>query len=617
MRKPFSKEVANRYISDNLENSSVIELSEINPKQVTKVLYKDLKNKEMHGYPVASNFVDSKGNEYTYNEYVNLSPEIKNTCQLQYLYMPNYHELYIGTTGSGKTTGVMEPQLRAISSQKNKPNIFISDPKGEIFDHNARHLVDNGYQVFIINFRDFGKTDRWNPLEEIWDLYQDIDHIGEKYKEGTSKEDLNKYEVVGNMKEFENHYFIYEGKAFLTINDFSNYVETKKYIQASQVSSLINQLCNAMIPNNPNAKDPTWDNGARTLLNGIIHLMLEISKEHPKEFTKEMMTLKTVQDIFVAFRDSYGGDEDMEEIRTTLLEGKTRMVTDKVNLVLKTADVTRKGFFSSYEAGVANWMQGHIYQLTADTTIDIRNSKKPFAIFIATRDYEKSDNVIAGLFIDWVYRQSLLQADASKKDDDNKPTTREVHFMLDEFANIPRIPNFETKIATARSRNIWFHLFVQTYEQLDAVYSQSIAKIIVDNCNQQAFLGSQSFSTKSKFSEECGKHTVESLASVFDDKKIEFTQLPVVPVSYLDLIEPGEIYIKRIYTPVIRGSFVRSYLCAKEGIYKDFFDKKAIMDFAPLNRIIPTDDKHTYGLFRNGTQDEELYANPFDDYDYK
>ena len=605
MRKPFAKVAVDSYISENLEDSKIIDLKDIDPKTVTKVLYKDLPKKVMNGYPIASNFVNKEGKEYTFLEYEKLSEEEKKGCELQYLYMSKYHELYVGTTGSGKTTGIMEPQLRAISSQKNKPNIFISDPKGELFDHNVKHLQKCGYRTFVINFRNFGKTDRWNPLEEIYDLYQTIAKIGEDYQEGTDKKELNKYDVYGDISSFEGHYYIYQDKAFITEDDFKSFILSEKYTVRSMVSTLVNQLTTAIIPNNPNVKDPTWENGARSLLNGIIQLMVELSGEPEKHFTREMMTLKTAHDIYLSFRDGCGGDEDAEERTEQLLEGRSRDVTDKVNLVLKTTDVTRKGFFATFEAAVASWMQGHIYKLTCDTTIDLKDSSKPFAIFVSTRDYEKSDNIIAGLFVDWVYRQSLLLADGSEKDENNVPTTRELHFLLDEFANIPPIPNFETKIATARSRNIWFHLFVQTYEQIDAVYSPSIAKIIVDNCNVQAFLGSQSYTTKQKFSNECGKHMIESLGSIFDDKRVEMVEMPVVPVSYLDLIEPGEVYVKRIYTPVICASYIRSYLCANLGIYKDFFDKDAVKEHAPINSVVPNDEAHTYSIFWNLSSKEE------------
>ena len=54
------------------------------------------------------------------------------------------------------------------------------------------------------------------------------------------------------------------------------------------------------------------------------------------------------------------------------------------------------------------------------------------ALFLITRDYEKTDFLVAGLFVDWLYRKAV---EAHEK----KLTKRELHFILDEFGNIPAI----------------------------------------------------------------------------------------------------------------------------------------------------------------------------------
>ena len=58
--------------------------------------------------------------------------------------------------------------------------------------------------------------------------------------------------------------------------------------------------------------------------------------------------------------------------------------------------------------------------------------------------------------MDWVYRNMVEHAEECEVK--NKPY-RETHFLLDEFGNIPRINSFENKIATSRSRKIYFHLY--------------------------------------------------------------------------------------------------------------------------------------------------------------
>ena len=582
-RAPFAKKVSEQFIYENMESNSVVSIFEYDDPQLQKFYYDELKDKEVHGFPLSSVFVNEKEEVFPFPEYEKLSDKEKEKCRLRFYYLPNYHELYIGTTGSGKTTGCIEPQIRAISSQKNKANLFISDPKGELFQHNARHLKENGYQLFILNFKNLSLSNAWNPLEEMYDKQIELLSIGKGLKEvkGKPSDDLQKMSEVFNNES----YFKYNNMAFNNEEEAHQYIEIEKYMCHSAATSLVNQFCNCVFSGDVGSNDKTWVDGARGLMYGILLTMLEEAVKPRSKFTKKMMTLKTVNDIFAMMRDG-SEDSDVDGLRRRLrdyLSDKSPEAMNKLNTVIATASSTKKGYLSVFQSEVEKWMQGHIFQLTAETTINL-DSDKPWAIFIATRDYDKSDNLIAGLFIDWVYRQALNRFEKAKAEGKK---TRAVHFLLDEFANIPKIPDFDNKIATSRSRDIWFHLFVQAYDQLDLIYGHQTANIIIDNCNQQAFLGSQSIATKERFSKECGMKTVTSLEGTLSGQKSALMETRVIQISDLDCIIPGEIYIKRIYSPVMECSFIRSYQCANYGFFKDFYDQRAFQDLVPINTIVP------------------------------
>ena len=55
------------------------------------------------------------------------------------------------------------------------------------------------------------------------------------------------------------------------------------------------------------------------------------------------------------------------------------------------------------------------------------------------------------------------------------------YFILDEFANIGRIQDFDKKISTSRSRKISFSVILQNLDQLEAVYKES-HETILGNC---------------------------------------------------------------------------------------------------------------------------------------
>ena len=69
-----------------------------------------------------------------------------------------------------------------------------------------------------------------------------------------------------------------------------------------------------------------------------------------------------------------------------------------------------------------------------------------------------------------------------------------VHLVLDEFANIGRLPDFERTIAVVRSRNIGVSIVLQSLAQLKSAYGDD-AETILDCCDTTLFLGGKSGST--------------------------------------------------------------------------------------------------------------------------
>ena len=84
-----------------------------------------------------------------------------------------------------------------------------------------------------------------------------------------------------------------------------------------------------------------------------------------------------------------------------------------------------------------------------------------------------------------------------------------VRCLLDEFANIGQIPNFDKLIATIRSREISASIILQSQSQLKTIYKDA-ADTIVGNCDSTLFLGGKEKSTLKEISELLGKETIDS-----------------------------------------------------------------------------------------------------------
>ena len=88
-----------------------------------------------------------------------------------------------------------------------------------------------------------------------------------------------------------------------------------------------------------------------------------------------------------------------------------------------------------------------------------------------------------------------------------------VRFLLDEFANIGKIPNFEKLIATIRSREISACPILQTKSQLKALYKDGKDETIIGNCDTMIFLGGGEKSTLKDISELLGKETIDFITT--------------------------------------------------------------------------------------------------------
>ena len=83
----------------------------------------------------------------------------------------DYHNLVIGSTGSGKTENLVFPMVNVLA--KKGESMIITDPKGEIYSKTAKNLEERGYKIIILNFRDPNKGNAWNPLSLPYQYYKE------------------------------------------------------------------------------------------------------------------------------------------------------------------------------------------------------------------------------------------------------------------------------------------------------------------------------------------------------------------------------------------------------------------------------------------------------------
>ena len=129
------------------------------------------------------------------------------------------------------------------------------------------------------------------------------------------------------------------------------------------------------------------------------------------------------------------------------------------------------------------------------------------ALFVILSDTDNTFNFVAALMYSQLFNLLCDKAD----DFYGGRLPVHVRLILDEFANIGQIPNFDKLIATIRSREISASIILQSQSQLKTIYKDA-ADTIVGDCDSTLFLGGKEKGTLKEISELLGKETIDSLS---------------------------------------------------------------------------------------------------------
>ncbi len=170
------------------------------------------------------------------------------------------------------------------------------------------------------------------------------------------------------------------------------------------------------------------------------------------------------------------------------------------------AGKTAKSILVSCGARLASFDIAELREITAydELELDTIGDRKT-ALFLIMSDTDSTYNFL----ISMIYSQ-LFNLLCEKADDvygGRLPC--HVRCLIDEFANIGQIPNFEKLIATIRSREISAAVILQSQSQLKAIYKDN-ADTIIGNMDSSIFLGGKEPGTLKELSAALGKETIDS-----------------------------------------------------------------------------------------------------------
>lgn len=170
------------------------------------------------------------------------------------------------------------------------------------------------------------------------------------------------------------------------------------------------------------------------------------------------------------------------------------------------AGKTLKSILISCGARLAPFDIAELREIMSDDELELDTlGDRKTALFLIMSDTDTTFNFVIAML------QSQLFNLLCDKADDVYGGRLPVHVrcLLDEFANIGQIPNFDKLIATIRSREISASIILQSQSQLKTIYKDA-ADTIVGNCDTTLFLGGKEKSTLKEISELLGKETIDS-----------------------------------------------------------------------------------------------------------
>ena len=251
--------------------------------------------------------------------------------------------------------------------------------------------------------------------------------------------------------------------------------------------------------------DPFWDDSAETLLKSLIYYLLATRPE-------EEQNLASCAEL-VRAANANGGSNLLSELMSKLpYDHPARMNYKSIEIA---PEKTYSSILSTLQSKLGKFDSKEIAEVTSTDTIDFDQiGSEKTAVYVISSDTHTAYDFLLTIFFSQMIQQLYDFAD-----NNGGKLPVPTYFILDEFANIGRVPDFDKKISTSRSRNISFSVILQNLDQLEAIYDKS-HETIIGNCDTHVFLGSNSQKTVEYFSKALGEKTIShSSKSTNRDKK--------------------------------------------------------------------------------------------------
>lgn len=332
------------------------------------------------------------------------------------------------------------------------------------------------------------------------------------------------------------------------------------------VLSMIDSLFKNTTPKGASKGDPFWEKSEKALLSAICFYVYYEFEEEDRNFTNimELIRLAEVRDKDPNFES--GLDLLMNELR----ERDPNNIALKQYAVFKqAAPQTATSILISASSRLNQFNVSAIADLTSTDTIgleDLANEK--CALFCITPLKDKTFNFLVALLytqlLDTLYHIGDMQSG-------NTFLPYHIQFILDEFANIGEIPDFENTMATCRQYNIGCMPILQNMSQLKEMYKDSYESLM-GNADTFVFLGGQEQSTLEYVSKKLGKETIRAKNNSTSKGRSGSSSISYNKMGR-ELLTADELAVMKnddciVFIRGIKPFFTKKYMCKDHPNFK-------------------------------------------------
>ena len=371
----------------------------------------------------------------------------------------NKNILVIGGSGSGKTRFFVKPSIMQMHS-----SYVITDPKGQLLKETGKMLLHGAPK---------------------------LDENGKPVRDGRGK-------------------VVYEPYRIKVLNTI-NFSKSMKYNPLAYVRSEkdILKLVNVIIANTKGdgekSSEDFWIKAERLLYCALIGYIWYEAEPEENNF----ITLLELINACEAREDDETYKSPVDILFDELAQAQPEHFAVKQYVKFKmAAGKTLKSILVSCGARLSPFDIKELRDIMTEDELELDTmGDRKTALFLIMSDTDTTFNFVIAML-----QSQLFNLLCDKADDFyNGRLPVHVRCLLDEFANIGQIPNFDKLIATIRSREISASIILQSQSQLKTIYKDA-ADTIVGNCDVTLFLGGKEKSTLKEISELLGKETIDSLS---------------------------------------------------------------------------------------------------------